>query len=121
VISMIASGERPLPFVDVNKDTGYFVRALVQSAPGKTLLGAGSTMDLRDYTKLWEKSQGVHCRYQQGTMADLEAATSGKLPPSFAPAFSDTTAYVDEFGYDGGDPNTIRPDEVSQALSRIYY
>ncbi len=117
---MISSGERPLPFVDVNKDTGYFVRALVQSAPGKTLLGAGSTMNWRDYAKLWEKSQGVYCTYRQGTMADLEAATSGKLPPSFAPSIAHATAYLDEFGYDGGDPNIIRPDEVSQALSRIY-
>lgn len=113
MISTIGSGEKPIPLVDVNKDIGYFVRALVQTAPGKTLLGAGSFMNWRDYTKLWAKSQGVHCTYRQGTMADMEAAMPGGFPPGFAPAASDAMAYLDEFGYDGGDPNIIRPDEVS--------
>jgi len=37
----------------------------------------------------------------------------GEFPPGFAPAASDAMAYLDEFGYDGGDPNIIRPNEVS--------
>lgn len=45
-------------------------------------------------------------------MVDEEAAMLGGFPSGLAPAARDAMAYVDEFGYDGGDPNTIRPDEV---------
>ena len=107
---------QPVPLVDASKDTGYFVRALVQTAPGKTLLGAGSFISWREYTKLWAKSQGVQCTYQQGTMAGMEAAMPEGLPPGFARAVAEAIAYVDEFAYDGGDPNVIRPDEVSKLL-----
>lgn len=116
MISTLGSGLKPIPLVDASKDTGYFVRALVQTAPGKTLLGAGSFISWREYTKLWAKSQGVHCAYQQSTMADIEAALPEGFPPGFALAAGESTAYLDEFGYDGGDPDILRPDEVSTLL-----
>jgi len=59
-----------MPMVVTRKDTGYFVRALVETAPGKKLLGVGSFISWRDYMKLWAKIQGVpEGRYREITVA----------------------------------------------------
>jgi len=99
-----------MPMVVTRKDTGYFVRALVETAPGKKLLGVGSFISWRDYMKLWAKIQGVpEGRYREITVADMDKMAPGGGGREIAEAH----AYMEEFGYDGGDPTVIRPEDVS--------
>lgn len=98
--------------IDTSKDTGYLVRALLQVPPGKTVIGFGSMMSWDDYIKLWGDILGIPgCRYQQ---IDLEAAA--KLAPGnmeLGYEIAEGYAFTGEFGFDGGDPTVLQPQDVS--------
>jgi len=53
------------PFVDTHRDTGPFVKALVDLPPGKELLGASQTMTWPEWMALWGKILGVHAGFKQ--------------------------------------------------------
>ena len=99
-----------MPHVLPRKDTGYFVRALIQSAPGKNLLGAGTMISWADFLKLWCDIQGKpYGGYDNVSVEDVDKAMPGGLGRELAEMF----AYASEFGYDGSDPSIIHPKDVS--------
>ncbi|MCJ1415332.1 hypothetical protein MMC32_001664 [Xylographa parallela] len=92
-----------MPFVVTYADTGVFVKALVDLPPGKNLLGVSEHMTWPEWTKLWGDILGVKATYKQ---VSEDAHFSG-VPDPVKKEFSETFAYIEEFGYTGGDPEVL--------------
>jgi hypothetical protein len=53
------------PFVDTHRDTGSFVKVLVDLLPGKDLLGVSQSMTWPEWMKLWGDILGVKAGFAQ--------------------------------------------------------
>lgn len=98
-----------MPFVVTHKDTGKFVKALVDLPPGKNLHGLSEHMSWSEWTELWGEILGVKATFKQ--VSDDEFFKG--VPEPFKKELAETFAYVEEFGYTGGDPEVFEAEEVS--------
>ncbi|KAF7893899.1 hypothetical protein EAF00_007413 [Botryotinia globosa] len=105
--------ERPLSpdsvvdFVVTQKDTGEFVKALIEMPPGKNLIGVSERMTWKEWTEIWGDALGVEAGFRQ-----VSAETFWKGVPDAMRELQVAWEYVDEFGHTGGDPDVLRPDEL---------
>lgn len=98
-----------VPWVDTCSDTGKFVRALVRAPPGKTLLGVSQLITYGEYAKIWGEVNGVPTRFK-----NVSGEEYGKmLPETIREELLESIAYVEDFGWDGGEPGVLRPWDVS--------
>ena len=97
-----------MPFIVTRKDTGGFVKALIQLPPGKTVLAYGDMMSHNEYLKIWAKHNGVQARFRQITVDDCDKAAPG----GFGREAGESWTYFEEFGYAGGE-DVIHPKDVS--------
>ena len=97
-----------MPFVVTHKDTGAFVKALVDLPPGKDLLGVSEHMTWPEWTKLWGDTLGVKATFKQVSDGEHFEGVPEPLTKELAESF----AYVEEFGYTGGDPETVTAEQV---------
>ena len=115
VLSLTADPDAPTPMIDTRKDTGHFVRALIQLPPGKNLLAYGSMISWKDYMTLWAKTLKLPGgRYKQLTIAEMEQIAPGGLGREVGEGWM----AQGEFGYDGGDPTVVHPGDVSIVSSQ---
>ena len=113
-IASVGAGNAPIPQMYTQKDTGYFVRALIQSPPGLNVLAYGSMESWEEYLKVFCKVHNVkYGGYDELSLEDMDKMMPGGLGMELGEMF----AYVAEFGYDGGDPSIISAKDVSLALS----
>lgn len=106
-----ASPEVQYPFVVTQRDTGSFVKALVvDMPPGKTLWGVSQFMTWPEWMKLWGDILGVKAGYKQISSEEFFK----DVPEPMKSELTDAWDYAHEFGYTGGDPEVITPDQVSQ-------
>lgn len=96
------------PFVVTSKDTGAFVKALVELPAGTNLLGVSEFMTFKEFTELWGKTVGVRARFAQVSSSEFVAP----LPEPAQRELAETMKYVQEYGWTGGDPSVKNPDEV---------
>jgi hypothetical protein len=103
----LCDGNVKLPFIDTRKDTGLFVRALVESPPGKTLLAYTALLSFKEVAKLWSQATGQPAKHRQVTMEEVKKQfpTEGEE--------TNSVMYAAEFGYAGGDPSVIQPKDLS--------
>ncbi|ORY15179.1 hypothetical protein BCR34DRAFT_559233 [Clohesyomyces aquaticus] len=101
-------GDVKVPMVDARTDTGVLVKALVELPAGVHLVGAGSCMSWNEWCRVWGKANGVACVFERSDRMELEEymGATGR-------EFADMFQYVEEFGYDGGDPGVVYPWDVS--------
>ena len=105
-----------MPMIDTKKDTGKFVRALVQLPPGKNLLAYGSMISWKDYMSLWAKILKLPGgSYKQLTVEDVDRIASGGLGREIAEGW----VAQSKLGYDGGDPSVVHPKDVSIKITSI--
>ena len=106
-------GDRPIPFLDTQKDTGALVRALVEAPEaGVDLLGYSRMMTWEEYMKLWCEIVGV-----KGTFREVSVDEYAKgFPESLARELAEGYAYQIEFGWEGGDPDVVHPKDVSLSI-----
>lgn len=98
VLSLTANPDTPIPMIDTRKDTGYFVRALVQLPPGKNVLAYGSMISWKNYMTLWAKILKLPGGfYKQLSIEDVDKIAPGGLGREVAEGW----ASQGEFGYDG--------------------
>ncbi len=109
------SGDFPTPFV-VPSDTGNFVKALSQLPPGKHLLGFGDLLTWTEYVKLWSKITGFPAAFEKSTVADMVKIAPGGRGEEIGETF----AYMQDFGYWGGDPSVIFPKDVSLSFDNRF-
>lgn len=83
------------------KDTGYVVRAALQSPPGKTILGVGSMLSWSDLVKVWCEVNKVPF----GGYEEIPIETYEKFMPipDLGTEMGEMFLFFDEFGYTGGE------------------
>lgn len=108
---MVGSGKEPLPHLDVEADLGRIVVAAVESPPGKKILAAGDMISWSDQLKVWCEVN----RVSFGGFDELPIEVFDKFfpIPGLGKELGEMMAFMDEFGYAGGDLNVVLPEEVS--------
>ncbi|KAI9690055.1 MAG: hypothetical protein M1820_010054 [Bogoriella megaspora] len=97
-----------MPFVITHKDTGAFVKALVELPPGKDLHGFSEELTWPEFAKLWGDVLDVKATFKQ---VSNDVFFEG-LPDPLREELVETFAYVEEFGYTGGDPDVLTPNQL---------
>lgn len=98
-----------IPLVDARKDTGPFVRALLQIPPGVNLLGETSLVSWTEYMRVWGKLLGVaKSEYEDVSDESYDEA----IPGGFGKELADMFRYMGDVGYDGGDPESVRKEDL---------
>ncbi|KAM0801609.1 hypothetical protein BDR22DRAFT_880370 [Usnea florida] len=104
----VGSGNKPHPLIDTVRDTGYVVRAALQSPPGKIVLGAGSMVTWNDYLKVWcEINKVPFGGYDE---LPLEAYEKHIPMPGLGRELGEMFLFMDEFGYTGGEDVVLAQD-----------
>ena len=98
-----------MPYVVAHEDTGPFVKALVDLPSATNLLGVSEHMTVPEWTKLWGGVMGVKAVYKQVSEEEFFKG----VPEPLAKELGETFAYVEEFGYTGGDPEVVEAEQVS--------
>lgn len=124
---MPGDGDGKVAFVDAGHDTGklynrprkphnltigfsgIFTKALVQVKSGTVLLGYSSLLSWNEYADLWGKIHNVECHFHR---LDREVFENS-IPGGVGEELADMLEYIGEFGYDGGDPDIVYPENVS--------
>jgi hypothetical protein len=96
-----------IPFVVTHKDTGAFVKVLVDLPSGTDLLGVSEQMT-------WSDTLKVKATFKQVSVDEFWAGT----PEPVKDELVETFAYVNEFGYIGRDPDVLTVDQVSPICSK---
>ena len=116
---MVGSGKKLIPHFHTPKDTGYVVRAALQTSPGKNILAVGSMLSFADCLKVWcEVNKVPFGGYQEMPIEVFEK----HIPvPGLGRELGEMFLFMDEFGYDGSDPSVVHAQDVSQVyLVPIY-
>jgi hypothetical protein len=109
IIKQPQDGKTLVPFVVTSKDTGEFVKALVQAPPGKHMLGVSEQIGWEEWTKIWGETLGVRARYERVSM---EEYLNG-LPENLSREVGESVSFCSEFGWSGGDPEIMNPKEIA--------
>jgi hypothetical protein len=91
---------RPIPHLDVVGDTGNFVYAVSQMAPGKAYMAAGSIVGFGEYIRLFGEHNKVPVSYKQISFDEMVADTVEDKDTGIEVA--NMYVYADDPGYDGG-------------------
>jgi hypothetical protein len=104
----------PVPFLDVNGDTGNFVYAVSQLPPGKSYMAEGTTCSWSGYMRLVGQFAKVRTEYRQISIEELV-----KISPDeeFAREVGVMFEYSSEPGYDGGDRELLRAEDIKKVSS----
>jgi hypothetical protein len=99
------------PHLDVNRDTGHFVRALTHLPPGTTVMAAGTWCTWPEWITTWAKVVGgADVSYRQITVEDFDRA----IPGGFGREIGEMFAYTSDPGYDGGDAEVLRLEDLKK-------
>ncbi|KAI7544151.1 hypothetical protein KC331_g6976 [Hortaea werneckii] len=107
----------PIPWVDVERDTGSFVKALIEAPPKTQLLGVSEWMAFDDWAALWSNVTGVKSKFEDTVSQERLRPSNGTF--DFKNMFSQTGYFVTEFGYTGGDPDVVGPEELDRNGMKI--
>jgi hypothetical protein len=104
----------PVPFLDVNADTGNFVYAVSQLPPGKSYMAEGTTCSWSGYMRLVGQFAKVRTEYRQISIEELV-----KISPDeeFAREVGVMFEYSSEPGYDGGNRELLRAEDIKKVSS----
>lgn len=91
-------GDWKIPIVQP-ADTGEFVKALTKLPPGTNLLAYGDLIALTEYVEMWSRVNEVPAKLESATVADHDKL----MPGGWGQEIGETYAYMQEFGYWGGD------------------
>lgn len=98
-----------VPYVVAETDMGPFVQALVTSVPaGKCLLAYREMICLGGLMKIWGRFDGVKTIVRRSTFEEDAALDMER---------TETFAFVNEYGYDGGDLEIVHAKDVSSTFS----
>lgn len=103
-----APGDKKQPHIVTGKDTGPFVKALVQLPPGKNILAYGSMTSPNEFMKIWCEMNNARGHTRQLSLDEME-----KTSPDAGREIGESSLYAAEFGFDGGDPSVLHPRDVS--------
>ncbi|KAH7389162.1 putative hscarg dehydrogenase [Cadophora sp. MPI-SDFR-AT-0126] len=99
-----AAGLR-LPFVVARKDTGEFVKALVD-------LPVGTAMTMPQFMEIWGKVHGVKVAYEQVSYDEFFEG----VPTILKEEIGDSFKFIEDFGITGGDPDVLTTAQLDHKL-----
>jgi len=105
----VGAGETKIPQFDTVADAGYVTRAALNSPPGKNILGVGDMISWKDYLKVWCEVNNVP--FGGYDEIPLQGFISF-MPPGVGRELGEMLAFMDEFGYDGGDPSVVHASDL---------
>ncbi|KAL2862803.1 NAD(P)-binding protein [Aspergillus lucknowensis] len=108
VIKHTFAPDFPMPFLVAHRDTGAFVKALVDLPAGKHLIGVSQLMTWTEWIHAWGETHGARAVYKQVS----EEEYFDGFPEPLKNELRDTFRYVQEFGYTGGDPEVKTAEEL---------
>ncbi|KAF7526020.1 hypothetical protein G7054_g10888 [Neopestalotiopsis clavispora] len=97
-----------IPFVVARRDTGAFVKALVDAPAGTHLLGASEIMTWPAWMEIWGRVHGVGASFREVPQAEFFEG----VPEPFRTELWDSHAYFEKFGHTGGDPKVVTPEQL---------
>ncbi|KAF2816967.1 NAD(P)-binding protein [Mytilinidion resinicola] len=100
--------DTPVPMIDHRADTGHFVKALLDVAPGKNLAAHGSLVSWSQFCQLASKLSGVTFTYEQCTVDDFDVMILGGAGREIGEMF----VYTEDPGYYGADPSITNPENL---------
>lgn len=98
-----------VPFVATDEDTGPLVKALIGAEPGKNLLAFRELISFSEFAEIWGRSLGAKSKY----VAVSPDGHWTDMPESLKIDIEEAAAYLAEFGFAGGDPSIVHPEDVS--------
>ncbi|PSN71616.1 NAD(P)-binding protein [Corynespora cassiicola Philippines] len=102
--------ETIVPHLDPRKDTGNFVRALLQLPPNSTVMAASEWCTWPEWLKTWGDVTGVKTNYRECTVEDFDHW----MPGGMGKEIGDMYEYSNDPGYDGGDPRVLRTQSLKE-------
>ncbi|KAI7282850.1 hypothetical protein KC345_g3272 [Hortaea werneckii] len=106
----------PIPWVDVERDTGAFVKALIEAPPKTQLLGVSEWMTFDDWATLWSDVTGVKSKFEDAVPKEAPSTNGGF---DFKAVLLQTGDFLTEFGFTGGDPDVVGPEELERNGTKI--
>lgn len=113
LLAFPAEGERPAPWIDIAHDLGVIVDALINAPGGINVVGASELLSMKEWLELWASHVGVEAHYEA---IPLEVQTAND-PTGMKRQMGETMSFVEDFGYNGENPDILTPDEVSYGAS----
>jgi hypothetical protein len=108
-LANVGSGKVKIPHFDTVADCGYVTRAALNSPPGKNILGVGEMLSWTEYLKIWcDVNKVPFGGYDE---VPLQGFISF-MPPGLGRELGEMLAFMDEFGYDGGDPSVVHAKDL---------
>lgn len=101
---------------NVESDLGNVVHAAIQVEPGKNILAASGMLSWIDMLKIWCAINKVP--FGGFDSVPVEVFASFIPVPYLGLEIGEMMAFIDEFGYDGGDPSVVLAGDVSQSNPR---
>uniref|UniRef100_A0A060TD84 ARAD1D41052p n=1 Tax=Blastobotrys adeninivorans TaxID=409370 RepID=A0A060TD84_BLAAD len=114
-IRSVMAPDTVLPLVDIERDTGSFIGAILfdeDKYNGQTIMGCSQLLSCSDMAKTISEVTGKQVKYEQISEEDLVQ----NLPPLLADALREMFVFYREFGYAG--PETIELSRQAQKLAR---
>ncbi|KAK4555930.1 hypothetical protein LTR86_007150 [Recurvomyces mirabilis] len=110
LVSLPLQKDYPIPWVDVERDTGAFVHALTKASAGTHVLGVSEWLGTGKYLELLFDHLEVKGQFQD---ISFEAAVQDD-PLGLKLQFAEGFRFAEEFGYTGGDPEVVSPDDLEK-------
>lgn len=98
-----------MPFVVTERDTGVFVKALLDMPVGKNLLAVSEWMTMPELAALWGRVFGTETEYRQVSLEQFFQGAPVEMTEELGAGFE----FYEEFGFTGGDPNIVDPFELN--------
>ena len=117
ILSRTFSPSFRMPHVVADRDTGSFVKAVVDLPPGKNLLAVSEYMSFPEWVDVWSRVLGVEATYKQVS----NDAFFENVPEALGEELKVSFDYIEEFGFTGGDPDVLEPGQVRLLISRSLF
>jgi hypothetical protein len=112
------SGDKPVPHLDVNADTGNFIYAVAQLPPGKSYMAEGTTCGWAEYIRLFQEITGATARYEE---KPIDAFVRGMPDRMLGEELGDMFLYSGEPGYDGGDASLLKAADIRKVRKLMWF
>jgi hypothetical protein len=101
--------DTPMPYIDVEKDTGSYVHALIKAPAPTQVLAVSEWATAQQWLKKWSKVTGVASRAERVDLDQFKADD----PTGLMGMMIETSGFIEELGFAGGDKRILMPEEVS--------
>jgi hypothetical protein len=98
-----------MPYIDVEKDTGSYVHALIKAPAPTQVLAVSEWATPQQWLEKWSQATGVASRIERAGLEQFK----GDDPTGFMGMMIETSGFIEELGFAGGDKRILMPEEVS--------